>query len=169
MLSSIISSLLICPEYVTIAIFIQLNNTRSKLIVICFCFPQVFDKVATTDQICKALLSTLMDLRSFVTKELDDIENLSMGLLGDIKSLSLFYMPSINGKGGSRNPLPPPAPSARMLQATLRSLHNYLEALAARRLQEAVQGKKTSAISSILLIVMNFNAHYFAQIYSSSF
>ncbi len=73
-------------------------------------FLQIFDKIGTTDQIIKVLVSIRQDLSNL---DEIDVETHAVGILGDLKALSLFYLPSLNGSGSGtssngRPPLPSP-------------------------------------------------------------
>jgi len=76
---------------------------------------------------CKVLMSIPLDLQNLVNKQIVDVQTHALRILGDLKALTLFYSPSIHGKGQSPNPLPPPAPSVSQLLSTLQLLNSYLE------------------------------------------
>jgi len=91
--------------------------------------PKIFDQIAKSDQICKVLLSIKQDFQDLVQKQLPDIETHAMGILGDLKVLSLFYTPTLNEKGNTPTPLPAPAPTVPQVLSALKQLNEYFETL----------------------------------------
>jgi len=90
---------------------------------------------------CKVLMSIPLDLQNLVNKQIVDVQTHALRILGDLKAISLFYLPSINGKGQSSNPLPPPAPSVSQLLTTLQLLNSYLESLANKKNLDLTSGQ----------------------------
>lgn len=108
---------------------------------------QVFEQVGTTDQMCKVLLTIVLDLESLMAKQVLDIETHAISILGDLKALSLFYVPICQQKGpGCRNPLPSPAPSLPNLHKTLTKFQAYLERLLMLKRTSYSQSKKDKAL-----------------------
>jgi len=103
---------------------------------------QVFDQIASTEQTTKLLMSLTSDLHNLANKQTADVETHAMGILGDLKAISLFYLPSINGKGHIPNPLPHPAPTVPQLLGTLRLLSAYLETLVPRKRYDPSSSRK---------------------------
>lgn len=87
---------------------------------------------------CKVLLTILMDMESLMAKQVMDIEVHAIGILGDLKALTLFYVPTCQQKGPCKNPLPAPAPSVPYLQKTLRKFHVYLESVMQKRIRDSI-------------------------------
>lgn len=100
---------------------------------ICVWGKQVFEQVGTTDQMCKVLLAIVMDMENLMAKEIGDIETHAIRLLGDLKALTLFYVPTCQQKGPCRNPLPAPAPSVPYLQKTLKKFQSYLSSVSQKK------------------------------------
>jgi hypothetical protein len=89
----------------------------------------------------KLLMSIAADLHNLVSKKVVDVETHAMGILGDLKAISLFYLPTINGKGHNPSPLPHPAPTVPQLLGTLRLLSSYLESLLPKKNQDSNSGR----------------------------
>jgi len=109
----------------------------------------VYDQVAATPSIAKAVLGITIELRSLITNLVTDVEVLALGILGDLKALTILYSPSINGKGQSKNPLPLPALSTQQLFLLLRNLYAYLQSLANTKANNTSNSGKTAQISKL--------------------
>ncbi|CAG7822666.1 unnamed protein product [Allacma fusca] len=105
---------------------------------------KVYDQIASLEQIIKVVKQILGDFRTLVTKKISEIELVAVKILGDLKALQLFYLPTITGKGNSKQPMPEPAPSMRDVYKSLRALHSYLESLSARKILETSTGEAPS-------------------------
>ena len=88
----------------------------------------------------KLVQQILMEFHLLVTNQMTEIEVVAVTLIGDLKTLSLFYLPTITGKGSLKQPVPEPAPAMKDVYKCLRSLHSYLESLSARKLRESSTG-----------------------------
>lgn len=86
----------------------------------------------------KVLLSIVMDMENLMAKQIIDIETHAIGILGDLKAITLFYLPTCQQRGPCKNPLPAPAPSVPYLQKTLRKFQVYLENVMQKRIRDSL-------------------------------
>lgn len=83
-----------------------------------------------------------------MAKQVMDIETHAIGILGDLKGLTLFYVPTCQQKGPCKNPLPAPAPSVPYLQKTLRKFQGYLETVMQKRVRDSISRQQRQGMAS---------------------